>query len=297
MYYILNYIIKRGNKMLGYDESTLKKLQGIELIILKDFISLCEKHSLTYYVAGGTAIGAFRHKGFIPWDDDIDVNMPREDYDKFLEIAQTELADKYNVQHIDNTDGYVLTFAKMNLKGTTFIEATDTNRTYEQGIFIDIFPMDKLPSDEKEQQNQIKKTFFWARVISLCEYASPKLPKNINPIVGAGAKIALPVLHGALRLVGFNARKAYRHYLSYAEKYNGSDEQYYIDYACLTPLVTKVSHDDIFVGSYGEFEGMKVRMLLDHDRQLRVQYGDYMQLPPEYQRHNHRAEIIDFGEY
>ncbi len=64
-----------------------------------------------------------------------------------------------------------------------------------------------------------------------------------------------------------------------------------------TSGMSKVSHDDIFVGSYGEFEGMKVRMLLDHDRQLRVQYGDYMQLPPEDQRHNHRAEIIDFGEY
>lgn len=283
--------------MAEYDQAVLKKLQSIELEILKDFIDVCQRHSLVYYVAGGTAIGAFRHKGFIPWDDDIDVNMPREDYDRFLKYAETELSEKYNVQHIDNTDGYVLTFAKMNLKGTVFIEATDTNRRYEQGIFIDIFPMDKLPTDEKEQQKQIKKTFFWARVISLSEYALPKLPNNINPLISAVAKVALPVLHGVLRCFGFNARKAYRHYLKYAEKYNGTDENYYIDYACLTPLVTKVSHDDIFVGSTGEFEGIKVRMLLDHDRQLRVQYGDYMQIPPVDKRHNHLPQTIDFGEY
>ena len=84
--------------MIGeYEESTLKKLQGIQLGILKDFIDVCKKYDLKYFLIFGTAIGAARHKGFIPWDDDIDIGMLRSDYDKFIDIMDKEMGEKYNL--------------------------------------------------------------------------------------------------------------------------------------------------------------------------------------------------------
>ena len=107
--------------MIGeYEESTLKKLQGIQLGILKDFIDVCKKYDLKYFLIFGTAIGAARHKGFIPWDDDIDIGMLRKDYDKFLEVAKYELNEKYTVMNGDICPSYPVMTSRVMKKGTEF---------------------------------------------------------------------------------------------------------------------------------------------------------------------------------
>ena len=98
-----------------YDQKTLKKLQAVEFEVFQKFQQICRKYDLPYFAAGGTAIGAVRHKGFIPWDDDIDVCMLRKDYERFLDVAPQELGDGFDLLTIENTDGYVLTLSLIHI--------------------------------------------------------------------------------------------------------------------------------------------------------------------------------------
>lgn len=123
----------------------LRRLQLGELDILNEFVRICEKHNLTYYLVGGTLLGAVRHQGFIPWDDDIDVGMPREDYDRFAQIAVQELAPHYFYQSPDTDPCYFLSYAKIRKNGTEIYEERFKNAKFHKGIFIDIFPLDFCP--------------------------------------------------------------------------------------------------------------------------------------------------------
>ena len=89
-----------------YDKETLDKLHQVEMEILDDFVKVCEKHKLRYFLTGGTMLGAVRHSGFIPWDDDVDIGMPREDYDKFIEIGDEALGDKYQLECFEHNKNY-----------------------------------------------------------------------------------------------------------------------------------------------------------------------------------------------
>ena len=121
------------------DFEALKKK---ELEILKNFISCCEKMNLTYYIAFGTLLGAIRHKGFIPWDDDVDVCMPREDYDRFIREGGKYLPENYFIQTMESDPKYALNFAKLRDSNTTLFEKHVIDVDINHGVFIDIFPLD-----------------------------------------------------------------------------------------------------------------------------------------------------------
>jgi len=104
------------------NDSDLKKLHLVELIILDEFIRICNKFNLNYFLIGGTLLGAVRHNGFIPWDDDIDIGMPRKDFQKFLEICQSELYKDFYYLYLDNFEPYYYHFIKICKKNTLFIE-------------------------------------------------------------------------------------------------------------------------------------------------------------------------------
>lgn len=125
-----------------------RSIQQVELNILNEFVKLCEKHTLKYFLYGGTLIGAVRHKGFIPWDDDIDIAMPREDYEKFLEIGKKELPSHLFLQHHTTDKGYYLLFAKVRDNNSTFIEDGTRHINMHKGIYIDIFPLDTMPENK-----------------------------------------------------------------------------------------------------------------------------------------------------
>lgn len=126
----------------------LKKLHMTEISILQEVVRVCEKNQLTYYLIGGTLLGAIRHKGFIPWDDDLDIAMPREDFDKFLDISKYELREGYWVHFIDSDPNYWLPFAKVKKRGTIFDEVNSKNIESDKGIFIDIFPLDNARGEK-----------------------------------------------------------------------------------------------------------------------------------------------------
>ena len=133
------------------------KWNAIILDILKKFISICEEHHLTYYCCGGTAIGAIRHHGMIPWDDDIDVFMPRPDYDRLLDICgENGDLGEYELHTPYNTDNYFMYFSKLCKKGTTILERKDTHCVF--GLFVDIFPLDGT-AEEMEEAIRLKRRF------------------------------------------------------------------------------------------------------------------------------------------
>ena len=125
-----------------------EKLKQIELNLLVCFKEICEKHKLDYFLTGGTLLGAVRHKGFIPWDDDIDVGMPREDYETFLRVASSCLPDGIFLQTRKTDPEVPFNFAKLRDSRTTFIETSIKDLDINHGVYIDIFPIDYFPASK-----------------------------------------------------------------------------------------------------------------------------------------------------
>ena len=151
-----------------YDQETLKKLHTVQLEMLDAFTEICNKYHFHYSLAGGTMLGAIRHKGFIPWDDDIDVLMLRKEYEEFLKVAQKELGDKYYLDHFEINSDYHLQFAKIKKNGTIFDEAGIHHLDNHKGIFIDIFPTDNVYDNVKRSYldvlNQLHNVYYSNKV-------------------------------------------------------------------------------------------------------------------------------------
>jgi lipopolysaccharide cholinephosphotransferase len=129
----------------------LRKVQLLQLRILKEVHRICEKHQIKYFLSDGTLIGAVRHKGFIPWDDDLDIGMLREEYEKFCAVCKDELPEEYFLQTMETDPGYALPFAKVMLTNTTWIEENAKNADKHSGIYIDIFPYDAITKKRIKQ--------------------------------------------------------------------------------------------------------------------------------------------------
>lgn len=126
-------------------EKSLESLQRCEVEILNEFVRICKKFSLNYFVVGGTLLGAIRHQGFIPWDDDIDVAMLREDYEYFAKFCSKELDEQYFYQCAETDPNYFLSYAKIRKKNTCAFENRFRNSKFQNGVFIDIIPLDFCP--------------------------------------------------------------------------------------------------------------------------------------------------------
>ncbi|MGN0334339.1 MAG: phosphorylcholine transferase LicD [Lachnospiraceae bacterium] len=135
----------------------MKKIWAVELDLLEKFMEVCEKHDLTYYVSGGTLLGAVRHDGMIPWDDDIDVAMKREDYDKFIKLAG-EFRAPYFLQCRETEKGYFRGHAQLrNSETTAILKSEKYTADFNQGIFIDIFPLDVIDSSDERFKRNMRK--------------------------------------------------------------------------------------------------------------------------------------------
>lgn len=139
------------------DNEILRKVQLAQLDMAKEVKRICNKYNINYFMDSGTLLGAVRHKGFIPWDDDLDFGMLREDYEKFLKVAPTELNSKYFLQTWKNDDGFPYGFSKIRKKNTIYIEAIDQKTSGHKELWIDIFPYDVYPDDVDCRKEQGKK--------------------------------------------------------------------------------------------------------------------------------------------
>ena len=142
----------------------IKDLQNVELEILLEVDRICKKHGVKYFLVSGTLLGAVRHKGFIPWDDDIDICMPVSDYRKFCKIAQEELGENFFFQSYE-TDFYDRWFAKIRKNNTTCIEKVYENSRLHQGVWIDIFPLIGVKNNEEWLKKTTKKARFAKKLL------------------------------------------------------------------------------------------------------------------------------------
>ncbi len=276
-----------------YDEETLAKLKRAELHILKDFIAVCEKHDLKYFICWGTAIGAVRHKGFIPWDDDIDVGMLRDDYEKFVRIAKKEMSDHYYVTTPKTMKNYASGVIKVQRLGTKFVPEFSRTMKCDLCLHIDIFVFDNADNDEKILQKKINKVRNISKILFLCGSPYPEIPWK--GALGAAAKAACFALHYIFKWTHLSISKLYSKMEKISKSANYKDTVSVICYNCLRPIQSKMKMEDLFPLAEMDFEGIKVNLPGNYDKYLTNYYGDYMKLPPQEQRVNHAAYIVDFG--
>ena len=168
--------MEKINRSKPYKKEVLEHLHRVQIEMIQDLDRVCKKYEIPYFAAFGTALGAVRHQGFIPWDDDTDVGMLRKDYDRFLEIAEKELGDHYRVLTPEVDKRYACNVTKLQRKGTVFISHLSKNLKCEQCIFIDIFPFDCVAPTKKLAKRQWFMTTFLDRLLYLCGTPYPVIP-------------------------------------------------------------------------------------------------------------------------
>lgn len=161
-----------------YVDKNMKKVWACEIDLLEKFIRVCEKYKLKYYMAGGSLIGTIRHQGFIPWDDDIDIDMFRDDYERFCEIAPKEFNGKYFFQSTYTDKHYVRPHVQIRNSETTAIMDHEKGLPFNQGIFIDIFPLDAVPRNKVKQKIQSTIMFYMMNFLRAGIMVNPKFNQS-----------------------------------------------------------------------------------------------------------------------
>ncbi|MDD6152431.1 MAG: LicD family protein [Elusimicrobia bacterium] len=240
----------------------VKKLQQIELNMLKIFLEICEKENLHYYLLGGTLLGAVRHKGFIPWDDDIDIGMPRKDYEIFLSVAKKYLPTYYFLQTCYTDKGYPLPFAKLRDSRTVYKEKPLRNLHMNHGVWIDIFPLDFCP-----------KHYFWFNIYF----------RLLRKRVFCQVEGIRTLKHKALKYLSYlicpswhKAVKRQDLLMKSVKKYAPSTINWGGAYGKKEIVPTEWYAE----GTVLTFEGLQVKGPKHYDKWLRHIYGNYMKLPP-----------------
>ncbi|MCD4550326.1 LicD family protein [Schaalia sp. lx-260] len=281
--------------MKEYDDQTLHHVQQCELGILKDVVEICEEHGLTYFGLAGTGIGAMRHQGFIPWDDDIDIGMPTRDLDTLIEIIQQQYADKYTVMNADINLEYPLATTRIMLKGTEFCEEALSKLPLDLGIFLDMYAFDNVADDEKAYRKQVWDAWFWAHIRILLSIPDPVI--QMSGWKGTVMKAACLAAAGAFKFFRVSKKWVYRREKEARTRYARQKTQR-IGYLCDTNRFTQTyAWKDIVPLSRVQFEGMELCFPKEIDSMLRDMFGDYMQLPPLEKRKNHFPARLDFGPY
>lgn len=261
----------------------LRKLQLTELEILKELDRVCRKHNLRYYVVGGTLIGAVRHKGFIPWDDDIDVSMPRKDFDKLCKIAKEEFGTGYFLQSHKTDKNCYFHYAKLRKEGTYFGEDKFEHTALHKGIFMDIFPLDYIPDNKILQKFIFRGFSCLTGFICSKEMTSEFLYKNMSLPFIVSFRLLQCILPKCLLLSARSALAKLSNALS--------KKRLLASLAGFHGYPMEISPEKWWAeGRDLEFESFKVMAPKEYHTLLTHMFGDYMQLPAPEDRINHNVE-------
>lgn len=270
-------------------QSDLNRLQNTILIIMDEIDRICRKHNLKYSLFAGSLIGAVRHKGIIPWDDDIDICMPRKDYELFFNICKKELKPEFGVTSIETKSDYGYGFSKITLKGTQIRQngLNKGNNIFE--LWVDIFPYDCIPNSRLKQIKQNYKNYFLVKALEE-KYDGIYGNKNFIKLFG------FEILHIINLIIPPSVLK--RQLIHNMTNYNNKNAK---EITCLSSSYKYEKErlpsnyfDDL---SEYDFCGRKYFGYTNYDYYLSKIYGDYMKLPPENKRHTHNLEIINLGIY
>ena len=272
--------------------SDIKIIQDKILFILKEFISICEENNLTYYALGGTLLGAVRHKGFIPWDDDIDIGMPREDYEKFKKVAPDLLPSNYKFLSED-TPGYKKAFSVIRDDSTKIIMNYSKEELVES-LWIDVFPLDGMPSNKLKKKIHSFRYLYTRMMVQLSQFNSLVNQKKENRPLTEKVIIGFANAVNIEKIISFTW--AQKKYLQTIKKYS-FNEGFAGNYTGAYKLREIVPSDYFGQPVLLRFEDLKLSCPHKFREYLTAIYGaDYMQLPPEEKRVLHHYKIISLGE-
>lgn len=274
-----------------YTKEELSTLHGILHEILAEIIRICKKYDISYFMIGGSAIGVFFYHDIMPFDDDIDIGMTRDNYERFLEIAPKELGDNYFLQWVGTDRHTPYYFAKVRKNNTLFIEESIKNIDMHHGIFVDIFPLDKVPDNKKLQHIQrkvanffneclmAKEVWLW-KYCGKCEIEKPNKHGFINCLLNRIVISIIPkrAIYDILRHVqtAFNS---------------GNSHTYY------NIVMTKVDHIDIKDVENlkkEKFGDVEVYIPDNVETYLRRHYPNLRKEIPEEEQVTHRPQILSF---
>jgi lipopolysaccharide cholinephosphotransferase len=255
--------------MSGIDSKVLRKAQLIMLDMLLEFDAICTKHKLLYWLDSGTLLGAVRHKGFIPWDDDIDISMPYEDYKKFQEIAKQELSKDIFLQSKESDSAFLFDYTKLRSNRASIVEFHEKSAdvAYHQGVFVDIFPMLTVPNSDfyKDYYKNIFHLIRQTSAVSLHTPNGANLPDVRQKLVQS-----LQLMHQGWE----------------------SNENLVIYGGEMPDVAAYFEYKEIFPLSQVEFEGHKFSAPKNPHHYLGAIYSfNYMELPPIDKRTIHAHEM------
>jgi lipopolysaccharide cholinephosphotransferase len=251
---------------------SLEEMKKIELEMIEDIHNFCEENDIDYFLCGGSLLGAVRHKGFIPWDDDIDIGMTRENYDKFLKLYRSE---KYNVRHASLDEPYYFPYIKICDKRTVLHTITDFG--CEMGVWVDIFPMDNVPENMKKTKKHVSR-MTWKRFFVIAMTAVDIHNRKFS------SRVFIHLVRIYMKLFRVKKEKVMQKYEAAATKYRDIETSkmgcvvwgYGMGEICDREVFEKTTT--------APFEHLNVRILENYHPYLHGIYGDYMQLPPEEKR-------------
>ena len=264
-------------------DDKLRTLQLTQLEMLKIFDGFCREYGLHYSLYAGTLLGAVRHRGFIPWDDDLDVCMARNEYDRFVALWQETPYSGYILQNKETTPAFSQSFTKLRKDHTTFLQSKEEAGAYHTGIFIDIFPIDRVPSSKLSRW-----MFKWN-----CMKYQLLTREYIPPKSGALTRFACTLI--LLCTPKRNRATDRQKLLRKITKYDGNNTLETIAIEVMSTINCPMAANMLSDYTYLPFEDGEFMCFAGWDEYLRRKYNDYMQLPPEEERAwKHHPFLIDF---
>lgn len=272
----------------------LEKMRKTQLNILIEFHRVCEELGVNYTLSSGTLLGAVRHGGFIPWDDDIDVSMLREDYDRFVAEGQRLLPEHLFIQTHETDKNHLNGFGKIRDTSTILKELSTQHFDMKHGVYIDIFPIDRVSSNKIIRR--LDNLFLAIIKIIKHSYHQEWISNTQNKVKRIVKKIITPLLRKCLSINRLNRIETYirtknnkeKNRYTYADRYMLRPTR--LKDSMLMPIEMFFDYCDI------EFEGYTFRAIKDWDAYLRIIYGDYMKQPPEHERiPKHKFVELEFN--
>ncbi len=260
----------------------MNKVQSHQLNMALEVDRICKKYNINYFIEGGTLLGAVRHKGFIPWDDDLDIDMLREDYDKFIQVAQKEFGNKYFLQTLETEPHYGLAFAKIRENDTLYIEEMSQNVDINAGIYIDIFPIDNVSNHMFLNKLIMKKMVFYRMILLIKQKYNISANTKKNIFILKILKLFSKLF--SIKFIKHRIYKIEHLYKNKKTKYVANLFSVYFNKAII-PRDIMTQYIPI------NFENKTLMGLKEYDKYLTHFYGDYMTPPPKNKRENRHGII------